>query len=200
MNMDIKIIEKPDWVSWDEIHEVLYQAHASNREHGIIMRKPSLPGSEIAKEIGEDGKMFVAMDGKRVVGTAAIVVRQKSYWCGTPQEKYACVYFASVLPEYSGQGIFKRLDLKREEEALVMGINKLLGDTHERNYHRLEILKKTGYKFVDYMVCKDHYNVVCVKWLDGCPYSGWYIKWQFLIRKWYKKLRYKPGRIKRFGI
>ena len=77
----------------------------------------------------------------------------------------------------------------------------MLGDTHENNKHRLDIANKAGYKFVDFIVTStDHYNVMMVKWLNGCPYSDWHVKWQFLIRKWFKKIRYKPGHVKRFGI
>lgn len=186
----IEILEKPDWVSWDEIHNVLQSAHAENRAHGINMRKPSLPGNEIAKEIGDEGKMFVALDGKRVVGTAAIVVKRMNYWCAPPNDKYACIYFASVLPEYAGQGIFKKLDLKREEQARAMGITKMLGDTHENNTHRLEIFKKTGYKYIGYKLCGDHHNIVYVKWLDGCPYSNFRCWFEYNKRKYWMRIKH----------
>lgn len=188
-NHMITIIEKPEWVSWDEIHDVLSLAHEDNRNRGVNMRKPALPGNQIAQEIGNNGKMFVAMDGNRVIGTAAIVIKKLNYWCGSPGDEYACVYFASVLPDYRGQGIFKLLDIKREEEARTHGINKLLGDTHERNIHRLEIAKKSGYKFVSYKDCRDHFNIVMVKWLDGCPYSDLRCSLEFYKSKILLKLR-----------
>ena len=50
MDSSIQIIEKPDWVSWDEIHEVLWKAHENNRENGVFMSYPSLTGDEIKKE------------------------------------------------------------------------------------------------------------------------------------------------------
>ena len=186
---EITIMEKPDWVSWDEIHEVLVKSHAPNRDNGINMRKPSLPGEKIAEEIGKDGKMLVALDGRRVVGTSAIVVKRKSYWCGVKEDKYGCVYFASVLPEYNGLGIYKKLDMRREQESLLMGADKLLGDTHENNQHRLEIAKKAGYKYVDYKFCGDHYNIVFVKWLNGCPYSDFRCWYEFNKRKLILKVK-----------
>lgn len=198
MDPEIKIIEKPDWVSWDDIHEVLWKAHEHNREIGINMAFPALPGEEIKKIIEDQGKMLVAIYDGKVIGTAAIKIKHANLWCGNGAYGYIC--FASVLPEFNGKGIYKALDIKREELALSMGLKKMLGDTHEKNVHRLAIAKKAGYNFVDLYVWKDHYNVVMVKWLDGCPYSDWYVKWQFMIRKCYKKLRYKPGMIKRFGI
>lgn len=184
----IQIMEKPDWVSWDDIQSVLQRAHASNRANGINMRKPSLPGKEIAKEIGDEGKMFVALDGNKVVGTSAIVIKRLNYWCARPHDKYACVYFASVLPEYAGQGIYKRLDLMREQEAKAMGVDKLLGDTHEMNKHRLSIAKRAGYQFVDYVYCRDHFNIVFVKWLNGCPHSRFRVWFEYNRRRHWRRL------------
>lgn len=197
-NTSIQIIEKPDWVSWDDIHDVLWKAHGQNREQGMNMALPALPGEEIKKRIEGNGKMLVAICDDRVVGTAAIKRKTAKLWCGNTEYAYIC--FASVLPEYNGKGIYKALDIKREELALSMGLDKMLGDTHEGNEHRLSIAKKAGYKFVDLSVWKDHYNVVMVKWLKGCPFSDLYCNIQFQIHKWYRKLRYKPGRGKRFGI
>ena len=80
-------------------------------------------------------------------------------------------------------GIYKALDIKREELAISMGLIKMLGDTHEGNVHRLDIAKKAGYKFVDYKFYRDHFNVVMVKWLDSCPYSEIRFKYEFAKRK-----------------
>ena len=59
MDSGIQIMEKPDWVSWDEIHEVLWRAHEKNREKGIIMAYPSLSGEEIKNKIGNKGKILI---------------------------------------------------------------------------------------------------------------------------------------------
>lgn len=198
MDSKIQVIEKPEWVTWDEIQEVLWKAHGQNREQGMNMALPALPGEEIRKRIEGKGKMLVAICDRKVVGTAAITKKTARLWCGDTSYAYIC--FASVLPDYNGRGVYKALDIKREELALSMGLDKMLGDTHEKNEHRLSIAKKAGYKFVDLSVWKDHYNVVMVKWLKGCPYTNLYCNIQFMIHKWYRKLRYKPGRIKRFGI
>jgi hypothetical protein len=77
MGANLQIVEKPEWVSWEDIHEVLVKAHAQNRANGINMKKPSLPGEKIAKEIGEEGKMFVAMEDNKVVGTLALIKKRR---------------------------------------------------------------------------------------------------------------------------
>ena len=80
MHKAIQIIEKPGWVSWDEIRKVLWESHAENREKGIKNALPSLPSDEIRKKVGDKGKMFVALDGKKVVGTYAVLIRNNRKW------------------------------------------------------------------------------------------------------------------------
>lgn len=195
---NIEIKEKPLWVSWEGIHELLWKAHEKNREQGINMKFPSLPGDEIRKRIEGQGKMFVALDGNKLVGAAALKVKRMFLWCG--KHKYAYLCFAGVLPEYSGKGIYNTLLTHIEREAQKIGQNCVMFDTHEMNHRLIGINKKAGYQMVDILIWKDHYNVVMVKWLSGCPYSDWYCRIQFLVHKWYRKLRFKPGRIKRLGI
>lgn len=33
---EIIIQEKPDWVEWDDIHDILYNAHKENRDKGNL--------------------------------------------------------------------------------------------------------------------------------------------------------------------
>ena len=163
MTSSIQIIEKPDWVSWNEIHEVLWAAHTQNREKGVNMAFPALHGNEIREKIEGHGIMFVAIADEKVVGTAAIIVRSYNFWCGVGKYAYFC--FASVLPEYEGQGIYKQLNIEREKKTQEIGLKRIKIDTHERNTHLLKIAKKVGFKNVDVSIYKDHYNIVMVKWL-----------------------------------
>jgi GNAT superfamily N-acetyltransferase len=195
---NIRIIEKPDFVSWDDIHEVLWEAHAENRENGINMPFPALPGEKIREKIeGGHGKMFVAMLDDRVVGTGAILIENKSFWWGENTYAYCC--FGSVLPEFRGHGIYKEIELRQEEETKANGLEIMLFETHERNKRMLTISKKNGYKAIEFIVF-DYYNIAMAKWLNGCPYSDWYLACRFHVYKLYRKLRYKPGGVKRFGL
>lgn len=189
MNPNIKIVEKPDWVTWETISEVLKKAHQDNRDQGVVMRLPMLSAEEIKNKFGDHDKFFVALDGEKVVGTGAVAIKEYSLWCNGEDARYAYVCFAAVLPEYSGMGIYKALDLRREKAAREMGVTKIIGDTHERNQHRLDIMMKVGYKFVAYKYCHDHFNIVAVKWLDGCPYSPMKCKFEFQKDRIRVKLR-----------
>lgn len=202
MSSDIKIIEKPERVSWEEIHQVLWKSHEENRRKGVVMGLPSKSPEELHAFIEEKGKIFVALDGERVVGTLAYIIKEGRSWYNHGRYCYACL--GSVLPEFSGRGLFRMLDKKVEDEACVYHLPIIISDTHENNVRMLKISKKEGYQFVSYKVCKDHFNIVRAKWLDGCPYPSWYIKMRFNLSKFKLKTRYKmvpgKGRVKRFGI
>ena len=198
----IQVIEKPDWVSWDEIHNVLWEAHRQNREKGMNMRLPAMSGDELCVFIGGRGKMYVAMDDEKVIGTLALIIKEGKQWFNRGRYGYACL--GAVLPEYSGKGVFRALYDKIEAEAIRMQLPIITRDTHESNVRMLKISKQEGYRFVSYKACKDHFNIVRAKWLNDCPFPSWYIKTRFVFSKIFVKARYRmdsqKGKVKRFGI
>lgn len=201
-NPKINIVEKPDWVSWDEIHSVLWKAHARNREKGIIMAYPSLTGDEIKRRVENNGKMFIALDGQNVVGTLALIIKKGNKWYNKGTYGYLC--FGAVLPNYSGKGIYRSMYKVAETTAQNMGISVITRDTNEHNARMLKISKQEGYHFVECKAYKDHFNIVRAKWLGKCPFPTWYIQTRFVLSKIYIKARYRmdsqKGKVKRFGI
>lgn len=190
MENKIQIIEKPEWVSWNEIHEVLVNAHAENRGKGIIMKLPTLSGEEISKMVTDkEGKMFVAIEGEHVVGTLALLKKNSNQWYVSGDYGYLCL--GAVLPNYSGKGIYRSLYQLAETTAKQLGYTVLTRDTNEKNARMLKISKKEGYYFVSMRVCKDHFNIVRAKWLNKCPYSPLYIKLRFALSKAIVKTRFK---------
>ena len=55
MSPEIKVIEKPDWVSWDVIHKVLWNAHEKNRSRGMNMAHAAFSGEQIEDYLAPDG-------------------------------------------------------------------------------------------------------------------------------------------------
>lgn len=198
MDSEIQIMEKPGWVSWDLIHEVLWKAHSKNRENGVIMSYPSLSGEELKDMIGDHGKLFVAIDGKTVVGTLALIVKSGRKWYNSGQYGYLC--FGAVLPEYSGKGIYRSLYQLAETTAKQMSLSVLTRDTNENNARMLKITKQEGYHFVEYRVHKDHSNIVRAKWLDQCPFTDRYINKRYRLSKILSKIQYKTNGIERSPI
>lgn len=185
----VNIIEKPESISWDDIHECLWNSHAQNRANGVMMKFPSLPGEEIKKRIeAGNGKMFIATIDDNLVGVAGYQVKKCKSWYCTGNYLYLC--FAGILPEYSGKGIYKKLYIYIEREREKLHLPIVLFDTHESNLHMIEINQHNGFVKVDYKRYGDHYNVVMAKWGDSCPYSKWYIKLRYLLKKYKLKLKY----------
>ena len=55
-------------------------------------------------------------------------------------------------------------------------------DTNKDNSREIDVVRKNGYKPVVMRRYGDHYNIIFVKWLDGCPYSDSRLKLGFTLR------------------
>lgn len=181
MDQDIQIIEKPEWISWDQIHDFVWMAHKDNREKGIIMRFPSLSGDRIRKKIGNEGRMYVIIHNNQMIGTGAWIRKHgHDWWCDSD---YAYYCFDSIHPDYRGLGIYKYLCNHRDRDVIASGLNISMFDTNEKNLRELSIARKEGYRLIDYKNYQGHYNVVVAKWLNGCPFSKFRCNVEFIVRK-----------------
>lgn len=194
---EVEIIEKPDSISWDEIHEILLKAHADNRSKGIYMRTADLSGEELRERLGDDGICYVAIVDGQLAGTASIKFCERRRWYvnGTIGD----FMLTGVVPGFGGHGIYSALCQAREDAARARGVAVLEMDTNENNLPVQKILAKRGFRHVSMFVSPyvRHYSVVMAKWLGECPYSDAYCRRRFLWESFKIKLRYKPGRIKR---
>lgn len=197
---DIKVMVKPEHISFDQIHEVLEQAHSVNQKNGFVMATSALSGDAIRDRIGKDGMCWVALDGERLVGTlSARMVKRDNWYAKGMIPDYM---LAGVIPDYQGKHINSMLaqqlfDYAREKQYSIVEL-----DTAENNTHAIEVYKHQGFVLVDYLAKKDvdHYSVVMAKWIGDCPHSAGYCNMRYNIRRALIRLRYKPGKVKRFGI
>ena len=194
---DIKVMPKPDWVSYDDIHELLAAAHKKNYEKGIVLRYSQLSGNEIKKKLGEEGQCWVAMFGEKLVGTTSVTFFiGKEWWNKGKKVAHGC--FTGILSQYQGIGILEELNTMKYAYIKEHGADVNEGDTAENNFTVLKVLGKDGYKIVSYYAPpSDHYNVRIVKWLNGCPFSDGYIQRRYKIAKVLTKIQYKPGKKER---
>ena len=87
----LSVIVKPDTITWDDISQVLRLAHQKNIEEGITMHNPFLPPDKIKEKIDKmGGVMFVALLEGKLVGTGAVAIREKKWWCSKGQIGYVC--------------------------------------------------------------------------------------------------------------
>ena len=194
---EIRVMEKPDWVSWDDIHKLLMAAHKKNIEKGIVMKYPQMPGEEIKKKLGDEGMCWVALCGDKLVGTTSVTFFQgKSWWNKNQKVAHGC--FTGIIKEYQGIGITEEFNKRYREYIIQKGVYITEGDTAESNRIMRKIVENNGHKIVSfYAPSSNHYNVRFVKWLNGCPFSDKTINRRFRIAKTLTKLQYKPGRVQR---
>ncbi len=194
---EVEIIEKPDSITWDDIHNVLYKAHEENREKGIFMRTSILTGEELRERLGH-GVCLVALVKGQLAGTASIKFLYRDRWYA--HEMIGDLMLVGILPEYKGLCIYTKLLNKLEDIARMHKLSILELDTNEKNILMQKISLAKGFKKVSMFASPfvKHYSVVMAKWLNQCPYSDLYLKLRFFVFCAKFKLRIKPGNIRRF--
>lgn len=198
---NIEIKKKPDWVTYDAIRELLYEAHKVNREKkGFTAFTSVMTGEQLEEHIGKTGKCFVAIDGEKLVGVCAYRRFYGYEWC--IQQEVADRIIVGVHPDYRGMNVSTRLFEAVDYAVKEDGYTIIRSGTAEHNNLFQDICLKDGFVYVNFVTPKgfDHYSVIMYKWIDRCPYSRWKIHTWYLLKKIYLKFRFKEGRIKRFGI
>ena len=163
--MNILVVEKPESITYDQIHRLLWEANEQNRRSGFHLRTAELSGIELEKRIGKNGKCFVAMDGTKLIGTISVrlVERNTWYFKGLLPD----YILAGVLPEYQGMHVNSMLAAKVFEFAGNNDFDAIELDTATNNLHAINVYKHQGFKIVDYVIHPelDHDSVVMIKWL-----------------------------------
>ena len=197
---DINYLEKPEWISWVDIHECLYKAHSVNRKKGFSMGNVGLSVEELKNKVG-DGHCFVALEGNRVVGTASLkFFKPKRWWT---RKTVAYTLLDGVLPEYRGTDVFWGLDYLRNKYIRDSGVRIRQCNTAEQNKAVIKLCTRGGYKIVQYSATgkgADYYSVIMVLWEDGCPYSDRFCNFMFKLSQIIIRTIWKPGYKFRFWI
>ena len=175
----MQIVVKPESISWEAVRQCLMESHADNLERGIHMAHPQWPVDRLRDAVGDNGVMLVALDGDRLVGTAAFSEKTTDRWYVHGRYAYLC--FAGILPEYRGKGLYQRLLKDREEMVRARHIDTLIFDTHAQNKPVQVQARRNGYCRVCYFraVTGDHDSVVLVKWINGKSPSRIYCALRF---------------------
>ena len=198
---EIKVMPKPEWVSWGAIHELLLAAHKKNIEKGITMNTTTMSGEDLKKHLGEKGRCFVAFCGDQLVGTTSVSISigKKWYDKGKIVSKGA---LSAILPKYQGMGILEEMNELRDAYIVEEGVQVMEGDTPEENMIVRKFVARNGFKEVRYFPAshQNHFSVYFVKWLEGCPFSDKYIQRRYNISKKLTKIQYKPGKVERSRI
>ena len=185
---NIRVFEKPDWVTWDDIAECIHIGQATNNKKGFDMAfghlSPDQLQSAIKGNTGE-GYTFVALNEQnKVVGTASLSIENLKKWWH--RGRSACRCMGATLPEYRGTEVYFSLLDKLEEKENELGINVIWGTTSENNLEVIKIHKKLKFKFVYLSPSprhREYYSYVFVKWKKGCPYKDCFLNFMFNLYK-----------------
>ena len=194
---EIQIIQKPEMVSYDDIHELIYLAHDSNRKKGFHVKTAEMSGKELENHIG-DGICFVAMDNDRLIGVTAVRVISRN--TRFAKGKIADQILVAIHPDYTGKHISSNLHKAVVRYSEKKGLAQIELRTAADNLKMQKACIKWGFRYVDFKAYSgiDHYTVVMMKWLVNRP-SPLKINCYYTIKKIFVKTRYKAGRVKRFG-
>ncbi len=192
---EIKIMEKPDWVSWDEIAECIRVGQSTNTTKGFDMQLGHLSREDLQRPVkGESGEgyTFVAINEQnKVVGTYSLTVTTKKKWWHKGKCGLRCD--TSTLPEYRGTDVYFGLRDIIERKEKELGLNVIWATTSEKNDIVININKKLGWKVVEYNpvpLKRDYFSYVLVKWKNGCPHKDWIICFMFKLSRIYSRMVY----------
>lgn len=193
----IEILQKPDSVSWDVIHDIVYKAHESNRKKGVNIQNAHLSGEQLKESLGVDGVCFVALDGDKVVATASVAFHTLNTWYARVQ-KVGYGTLAAVLPEYKGRHLFSKLEKVRVSYVCAKGCTGFYVKTAEKNIEMRNIKKKHGYFEVSIgrTLFNPHNYITLYKWLDRRPFPAGYIRLRFFISWLILKIKLIIGAVK----
>lgn len=184
---EIQYMEKPDWVSWEDVVECIRAADVVNRKKGLHMHIADATPDEIKEDL-KDGKCFVALYEDKVIGTLSYKIRNLKKWYRWGQVIYYS--YDGILPEYQGSDVYFKLSDLREESIRKTGIRVYQCHTAVNNKIVIKMNRIYGYKTVlfrpNFNGC-GYYSVTLVKWEDGCPFPDWYLKAMFNLSKFVTK-------------
>ncbi len=190
---EIQYMEKPDWVSWEDIRECIQTAHQTNKKWGFEMLNSKITADQLAIVL-KDARCFVALDDNKVVGTSSVMIEyKKKWWRYGPVIYYG---YDGILSEYRGTDVYFALNELKDKFVKDTGVKVHYFRTAEHNKTVIKINLKYGYKLVQLnptIKGANYYSVTMVKWDDGCPFPDWFLKFMFNLSKVVSKTLWKPG-------
>lgn len=180
-------MEKPEWVSWEDVIDCIRAADTVNQKKGLHMHIASVKPDEMKEDL-KDGKCFVALHEGKVVGTTSYKIRNLKKWYRWGKVIYYS--YDGILPEYRGTDVYFGLKEIQNKSVKESGIRVHQFHTAEKNKTVIKINLKYGFKLVLFrpnFVGSNYYSVTMLKWEDGCPFPDWYLKTMFNLSKFTTK-------------
>lgn len=198
--MSVIIKEKDNSIPWESITNLLKNAHQANQKIGVQMKTVHITTEQLVHRV-ELGKTYIALTtDNQLVGTASIIPQTGKKWYDKNKNISFCLY-VGVHPDYQGKGIASKL-YRYIEEASKTSFNSYLikSGTAEKNIPQRKTFLKNGYIPVELVSNKNtnYYSIIYIKFNNKVPLPIWIYKLRYIFSYIYFKMRYKPGKNKRF--
>ncbi|MBU3904899.1 MAG: GNAT family N-acetyltransferase [Nanoarchaeota archaeon] len=122
--------------------EELYKIGSNTPEFRVSASEAFMDPDDFKWHITNDKCVFLLAEEKDTQGF--ICAHAKDLDRGT-ENKYACLVYLTVVPEYRGRGIAKELYSKCEDELKDMGITHMYGWANAEGNAILKFMNKQGY-------------------------------------------------------
>lgn len=179
----IRILKKPEYVTYEQIQECLDKAHEVNIKKGLVYATKGQSVEKLIEKL-KNAITYVALTpDNHVVATASVQFRSINHWYQNGE--IGLLKLVGVLPEYSGLKLATFLLLIRRIEVQSRKIEVMVTDSAEENMAIRNLYLQNGFKIVD--CCKypenNFVSVVYAYWFHGCPHSKLKRWWKYNIHK-----------------
>lgn len=188
---EIVICKKPDTITYEDIWQFIYNAHAENREKGIFANSKISNGERLREHQGENSVCFLAMDGAKIVGTLSVRVEKRYVW-GTGRVLLGYIMSLAVDSAYRGQGIGSVLFNEAETYAEKNGAEGFELRVLEKN-PAIKMYAQRGYLPVEYIPqkYKKAFAVAMIKWVIPHPFGDCLRKVRYKLKRSLLNLKYR---------
>ena len=190
---EIQFMEKPEWISWEEVRECMRSSHQTNTKLGFEMLNSKRTVDDLKNKM-KVVHLFVAIDDKKLVGLAGAKLIKMNKWWTRNVVSYHC--FDAILPDYRGTDVYIGLKDIRDRFDKQNNVRIFQFNTAEHNKTIIRLTEKKGYKRVQFAPTGEganYYSITMVKWSDGCPHKDWFVVFMYKLSKFVSKTFWTPG-------
>jgi GNAT superfamily N-acetyltransferase len=181
---EIKIIPKPDYITWEEITDLLHLAFAEKKEKGMNYLATYQDAETTKRRVG-NGVCWVALLNEKVIGTETIEIfypdRKNRRWHN--EGTYAYCSQAAVHPYFKRIGLGSRIQKEIIFYCFKNNIDEILGHTSIRARDIQKWWKKFGAQKVELIssAATNYYAVRMRIPIKGKKYNNYYVAIRYYI-------------------
>ncbi|WP_297674449.1 GNAT family N-acetyltransferase [uncultured Bacteroides sp.] len=176
--MDLKVIPKPDEISWESITKLLHEAFTEHVEQGLHYSACDQT-AEITRKRCENGICLIALFNGVLVGTGTVSFFKKE------GEKYASLSQMAVLPEYKKFGFGSKIRDEIIKICFENGIEAIYCNTSEKAIKIVNWYVNAGWQKVGMCSYREtnYYSVIFRYPIMGHKYTRFNVVFRYNLSK-----------------